>query len=76
MLKFEYLPYGQSRHSNDVVAYESCFASLLLLWPALLLAGWLALAMWTGLTGFDWLATVVLLAMKCIWFLSVPLWLL
>ena len=32
----------------------------------LLLAGWLALPMWTGLTGFVWLATVVLLAMKCI----------
>ena len=42
----------------------------------LLLAGWLALAMWTGLTGFVWLATVVLLAMKCVWFLSVPPWLL
>ena len=42
----------------------------------LLLAGWLAQAMWTGLKGFVWLATVVLLAMKCIWFLSVPPWLL
>ena len=28
----------------------------------LLTASWLALAMWTGLTGFVWLATVVLLA--------------
>ena len=29
----------------------------------LLLAGWLARAMWTGLTGFVWLATMVLLHM-------------
>ena len=42
----------------------------------LLLAGWLALAMQTGLTGFVWLATVVLLAMKCIWCSIVPSWLL
>ena len=32
----------------------------------LLLAVWLVLAMWTGLTGFVWLATVVQLAMKSI----------
>ena len=29
----------------------------------LLLAVWLVLVMWRGLTGFVWLATVVLLAM-------------
>ena len=33
----------------------------------LLPADWLVLAMWTGLTGFVWLATVVLLEMKCIY---------
>ena len=32
----------------------------------LLLAVWLVLAMYTGLTGFVWFATVVLLAMKSI----------
>ena len=32
----------------------------------LLMAVWLVLAMWTGLTGFVWLATVVLLVMKSI----------
>ncbi len=41
-----------------------------------LLAVWLVLAMYTGLTGFVWLATVVLLAMKSICILSVPPWLL
>ena len=32
----------------------------------LLLAVWLVLAVWTGLTGFVWIATVVLLVMKSI----------
>ena len=32
----------------------------------LLLAVWLVLTMWAGLTGFVWLATVVLLVMKSI----------
>ena len=32
--------------------------------PRLLLAVWLVLAMWAGLTGSVWLATVVVLAMR------------
>ena len=42
----------------------------------LLLAVWVVLAIWAGLIGSVWLATVVVLAMRSIWFLNVLPWLL